>query len=104
MIKIGAEAFLGKTLTSPIPATIDVEAPVLKPVVQDNQTQTELTLLRMQVYSNNSHSPKNQINNYQPTGQEDFMLQNLEGGGGPNFKMMMKPMFAGSRVSLLNRP
>jgi len=33
MIKMGAEAFLGKTLTSPIPATIDVEPPVIKPEV-----------------------------------------------------------------------
>ena len=57
------------------------------------------------MYSNNSHSPKNQASNYNPTGQEDFMLQNFEGqGGGSNFKMMMKPMFSGSRISLLNRP
>jgi hypothetical protein len=47
---MGAEAFLGRPLTNPLNPTIDIlttDPPVLKPEVQDNQTQTELTLLRM---------------------------------------------------------
>ena len=79
-------------------------AVVVKPEVKDSETQTDLTLLRMKVYSNNSHSPKSQALDHYP-GQlpEDFIMQ-ANNEGAANFKMMMRPMFSGSRVSLVNRP
>jgi len=41
-------------------------AVVVKPEVKDSETQTDLTLLRMKVYSNNSHSPKSQAIDHYP--------------------------------------